>query len=132
MEAWLSLCDQHEVMANSALHYPKARGQAYFHAGLAVECALKAYIMRQERLNSWPSRVSRPDLFTHDLRRLLHISGIAISATDALAPAWNLVMQWDRNQGYDPAPMPERVARSWVDAAFGTDGVVTWLRAKLT
>jgi hypothetical protein len=113
----------------------KSRGlgsQTYFNSGLAVECALKAYIMRIERLNSWPSRASRPDLYTHDLRKLVQIAGIPVTPSNPIAAAWNLVMQWDRNQGYDPSPMPRRVALGWFEAAFGTDGAVTWLRMKLT
>jgi hypothetical protein len=131
-EAWLFLCQQHEEVAKLALTKTLTMAQAHFHAGIAVECALKAYIMRTERLNSWPSRSGRADLYTHDLRQLLNISALSISTGDPIAPAWNLVMQWDRNQGYDPTPMPERVAKGWVDAAFGREGVVTWLRAKLT
>ena len=88
--------------------------------------------MRIERLNAWPSRDARPDLYTHDLRKLLAIAGIGLDASHEIAAALHLAVQWDRNQGYDPKPMPTRVIDSWIEAAFGPEGAVTWLRTRLT
>ena len=110
----------------------KACAQAVQHAGFAVECALKAYIWHQERFNQWPSRETRPDLYTHSLVTLRTVAGIKVDPTEPSAPHWHIMLQWNRNQGYDPRPMPRKVARSYVDAAFGADGVATWLRQKLT
>ena len=108
-----------------------AAPQALFHVGFAAECALKALIMSRERLNGWPSKASREELYTHDLRVLARIAGVNLSATDIHAPSWHLVLQWDRNQGYDPQRMPRKVAKNWVEAAFGPDGVVTWIKLTL-
>jgi hypothetical protein len=108
-----------------------AAAQAYSHVGFATECALKAYIMWSERLNSWPDKGSRPDLYTHDLRKLVEIAGIELRTTDPIGPSWATVLQWDRGQGYDPNPMPRKVARSMIEAAFGEEGVVTWIRRTL-
>ena len=98
------------------------------HIGFSTEAALKAYFMRRERFNSWPTRAARPDLFTHDLRKLVAAAGIPLDPQDPIAPSWQVILQWDRNQQYDPRPMPARVASSWFDAAFGQEGVVTWIR----
>lgn len=87
--------------------------------------------MWKERLNRWPDRGARGELYTHDLRKLLEISGIDQSTRDPIGPSWAVVLQWDREQGYDPAPMPRKVARSMVEAAFGEKGVVTWIRKTL-
>ena len=127
-EGWFALARQHEITARAVVAHRVAAAQAVFHAGAGVECALKAYIMRRERLIGWPSRESRPALYTHDLRQLLREAGLVISPRDPAAPGWALVLQWDRNQAYDPAPVPRKVARQWVDSAFGPDGVVEWLR----
>jgi len=110
----------------------RAAAQGHFHAGIAVECALKAYIMRVERLNSWPSKEAREDLYTHDLRRLRAIAGIQLNPTALTASSWHVVLQWDRGQAYDPQPMPRKAARSMVEAAFGSSGAVTWIRLSLT
>ena len=127
-DEWFTLARQHEVTARAVVTSRVAAGQAMFHVGLAVECALKAYIMRKERLNGWPSRESRRDLYTHDLRQLLSASGLVIAHSDPIAPALSVILQWDRNQAYDPAPMPRKVARQWVESAFGPEGVNEWLR----
>lgn len=131
IEEWLALVQQHEDVARLVVEHKTAAAQAYFHAGAAVECALKAYIMHRERLNAWPSKEARPSLYTHDLRELQKAAGIQPKASDETAAAWHLVRQWDRNQGYDPKPMPRKVARAMLEAAFGRKGVVTWLRSRL-
>jgi hypothetical protein len=128
---WLNLARQHEVAARALAENRVAAAQAYSHVGFAAECALKAYIMWKEGLNRWPDRSSRSELYTHDLRRLVEIAGIRQSSRDPIGPAWAVVLQWDREQGYDPAPMPRKVARSMVEAAFGEKGVVTWIRKTL-
>jgi hypothetical protein len=87
--------------------------------------------MWEERLNRWPERSARSELYTHDLRKLVQIAGIERSTRDPIGPAWAVVLQWDRDQGYDPAAMPRKVARSMVEAAFGEKGVVTWIRKTL-
>jgi hypothetical protein len=132
VEGWLTLTRQHQDSAEMLSDDKSAAAQGYFHAGLAVECALKAYIMRRQRFNTWPSRQARPDLWTHDLRALREIAQIPLIAAAPVAAAWHIVLQWDRNQGYDPARMPRKVAKSMVEAAFGKNGVVTWIRQSLT
>lgn len=129
---WLSLCRQHEHAARAIVDDRVACAQAVHHAGFAVECALKAYICHVERFNQWPTRDSRPDLYTHDLRKLVALARIELKSAEPTAPSWHVMLQWDRSQGYDPKPMPRKVARSFVEAAFGTEGVATWLRQKLT
>jgi hypothetical protein len=124
----MALAEQHEQSARVLARDRVAAGQAYFHVGVAAECSLKAYIMWKERLNSWPDRSLRPELYTHDLRKLVQIAGIQLKTTDPLGPSWKVVLDWDRNQAYDPKPMPRRVALSMIEAAFGPKGVVTWIR----
>ncbi len=51
-DEWLSLAAQHEAAAPALADLKVAAGQALFHTGLAVECALKASIMKRERLDA--------------------------------------------------------------------------------
>jgi hypothetical protein len=127
-DEWFQLADHHRRTAQLVAKDKIAAGQACFHAGLAVECALKAYIMHRERLNGWPSREARQDLYIHNLRKLWEIAGLQLDTHSAQAPSWHLFLQWDRGQGYDPKPMPRKVAQSWIEAAFGPNGLVTWIR----
>ena len=85
---WLSLVRQHEVAAHRLADDRLAAAQAYFHVGFAAECALKAYIMWSERLNSWPDKGSRPELYTHDLRKLVEIARIELRTRDPIGPSW--------------------------------------------
>jgi hypothetical protein len=128
---WMALAQQHEKSARLLANDRLAAGQAYFHVGFAAECALKAYIMWKERLNTWPDNALRPELYTHDLRKLVRIAGIPLTTKDRVGPSWKVVLDWNRNQAYDPNPMPRRVARSMIEAAFGQEGVVTWIRETL-
>jgi hypothetical protein len=128
---WMALAEQHEKSARVLAGDRVAAGQAYFHVGVATECAIKAYIMGRERLNSWPDRALRPELHTHDLRKLVKIAGIQLRTKDPVGPSWKVVLDWDRNQAYDPNLMPRKVARSMIEAAFGPKGVVTWIRGIL-
>lgn len=129
---WLQLVTHHELVAVRLADDKLVAGQAVFHAGLSVECALKAYIWHVHRFNQWPEKSDRPDLYNHNLRKLKDIAGIKIKPTDSNAPSWHVMLQWDRNQGYDPKPMPRKVAKNYIEASFGEDGVVTWIRAQLT
>jgi hypothetical protein len=131
VEQWLALVRQHEVAAKEMCENKIAARMGYDHAALAVECALKAYIWHTERFNQRPSKDERPYLYGHNLRVLKDAAGIKIKSTDRQAPSWFVVLQWDRSQYYDPKPMPRKVARSMVEAAFGEDGVVTWLRQQM-
>jgi hypothetical protein len=128
---WLSLARQHEKAARLLAEDRVAAPQAYSRVGFAAECALKAYIMWSERLNSWPDRGSRPELYTHDLRKLVDLAGIELRTTDPIGPSWATVLQWDRGQDYSPNLMPRKVARSMIEAAFGDNGAVTWIRRTL-
>lgn len=131
VEEWLQKARAHEVSAKLLSDDKVAAGEALFHVGLGTECALKALIMRRHGLNGWPTRDLRPDLYTHNLRDLLVLADVQLSARDPRAASWKVVLDWDRNQGYDPKPMPRKVAKAWVEAAFGEKGAVTWIRMTL-
>lgn len=131
VDGWLALVAQHEELASAACESKIAAQQGYFHAVMAAECALKAYIWHIERFNQPPSREQRPDLFGHNLRVLKDKARISISRSDPGAPNWAVVLQADRNQYYDPKPMPRKVARAMFEANFGENGVVTWIRRQL-
>jgi hypothetical protein len=126
VDEWLALVrHQHEAAAKLMCEDKNAARMGYDHAALAVECALKAYIWHIERFNQPPEPGDRPELFKHNLRVLKDKGGIIIKPTDANAPSWFVVLQWDRSQYYDPKPMPREVAKAMVEAAFGPRGVVT-------
>ena len=130
-DEWLRLARQHELTARAMASSREAASQGFWHAGIAVEATLKAYIMARERLNGWPSKELREDLYTHDLRNLMRTAALSVPQRGPTRASWHVALQWQRNQGYDPAVMPRKVAQGMVDAVFGVDGVVTWLRENM-
>lgn len=78
---------------------------AYYLAGYAVECALKACIARKTRSEDFPPR-DASKLYTHDLARLLELSGLQAGFTQArkadprLNEYWLVVKDWTEESRY--------------------------------
>lgn len=131
VEEWLMLVEQSEAAACLTIDNRLACSRGYQECGFAVEYMLKAYIMRKERFNSWPTREARKDLYTHDLRKLKAIAGITSQLDDPNLAEWLEVEEWDRSQGYSPKLMPRKKAKDFYESVFGKNGVVTWLRQNI-
>jgi hypothetical protein len=56
-----------ELAAARALAGKRLWSAAYYHAGMASEFAIKWRIMHSSRMNRWPSRQERRELYSHDL-----------------------------------------------------------------
>ena len=124
---WLTLGNRYRLDA-LLMKRNKQYASCWRETGFAVECFLKAAIMSKERWNRFPSRESRPDLYTHDLRRLLELLSIDLKTLHShpVAPKLNTVLGWKRSHGYNPTAMSEKYASAIFEAAFD-DGVVEWL-----
>ncbi len=122
-----------KLSAARRLHQTRHLTEAYEQAGYAVECALKARIMRHERLNQWPSRQRRRDLYTHDLALLLTMAGLEDRVLAAMADgsdigvAWSIVKEWSVDVRYTRAMRP-KLARDmvWAVSSSGA-GLVSWI-----
>jgi hypothetical protein len=102
-------------------------------AGFAIECCLKAAIMKREGLNRWPDKNSAPDLWTHSLRDLfgrLGIDPVKFDHKNPVAPAMKMVLDWRRDHGYAVGKVPIRLAKDMCEASFGSNGVVEWLAGR--
>ncbi len=102
---------------------------AFYHAGFAVECALKCRIMRAQRLNQWPEKGS---FHIHDLTKLAgyaQVTGLLLAEIGALSPigiAWQVAKDWSISVRYDPRPFPVRRGADMVKAV-GEQGLLEWL-----
>lgn len=122
-------CNAKRAVAQAMVENRNHCREAWVASGAAVEFALKAVIFRREKFNAWPSKAHRPELHTHDLRKLFDLAGIDLKAAPReVRPAIRVVLDWDRNHDYNAAPMPRMVARGMVEAAFGPSGLVEWLK----
>jgi HEPN domain-containing protein len=112
---------------------------AYYVAGYAAECALKAFIVRDaERTGSVfeDKRLASQLLesfFIHDLEKLFKVAnleadfGIARGANRALDTYWQVVKGWKETSRYQQKGQPE--AEALVQAInHDPDGVMKWLR----
>ena len=86
--------------------------------------------MHNERLNTWPSRESRPDLYVHNLKQLAIAARIVVLPTEVVAPAWKTVLDWKRDDSYISQRMSRKIARELVEAGFGSEGVLPWLLSR--
>jgi len=107
---------------------------AYYLAGYAVECGLKACIARRTQRYEFPSRHTVNESHTHDLEKLLRLAGLERAlAQDARARAalgvnWDTVKDWTEQSRYDVA-MDMRRARDLYRAITGRrDGVLPWVQ----
>ncbi|MBO0904681.1 hypothetical protein [Jiella sonneratiae] len=125
---WWSLVDEKQQLAAFAVEQRITR-QVYELSGFGMEFALKAHIMGYEGLDGWPDRSSRPELYDHNLNRLLRYSGLDLATIPPdIAPNFRLALNWRRDHGYSSAKPSIIVARQIFDATFGAKGAVTWLR----
>jgi hypothetical protein len=81
---------------------------AYYLAGYAVECALKACIAQEFRQHDIPDKKLVNDVYTHDVNKLLDLAGLRPTlrqdavAHPALQTNWNVATDWKETAGYDP------------------------------
>ena len=109
---------------------------AYYIAGYAIECGLKACIARQIKQYEFPptARFSR-DVFTHDLRDLVKHAGMVefltetVEASEQFGRNWATVTKWSEESRY------QRTSRKDAEELLGAitedvDGVMTWIRQR--
>jgi HEPN domain-containing protein len=107
---------------------------AYYLAGYAVECGLKACIARQTRQHDFPPEPRTvADMYTHDLDKLISRAELRVQlqaemiSDPACADNWRTVRAWSERSRYDrwSATEAERLHLAIVDRRHG---VLRWLR----
>ena len=106
---------------------------AYYLAGYAVECGLKAVIALSFRETVIPSRKFVNDIHTHDLVSLVALSGLkqnldlARGTNPSFAANWNFVAGWKETARYETidAFTANRMLVAVGDPQFG---VLQWLK----
>ena len=109
---------------------------AYYLAGYAVECGLKACIARTIGQYEFPrtARFSR-DVFTHDLQELVKHAGLNEPLAEKLGGSkefrqnWAAVTKWTEESRYR-AVLPEDTVALLGAITEETDGVMAWIRQR--
>lgn len=148
---------EERILDASALIAGGRWSYAYYTAGYAVECALKACVLSRMGQTGWifsEPRVRIEDVFTHSFDKLVRIAGLHDELTNrlkmsaaavssplasgaaavaipppgpAFAAYWSVVYRWDVSSRYTTTTEAE--ARELVAAITDiNDGILPWLR----
>ena len=108
---------------------------AYYLAGYAVECALKACIAKLMKAEEFPDRSFAEKCWTHNLPQLLSLAGLkddldtAARADLDLADNWSFVKEWNESSRYARATKAK--AQNLYDAITDKKhGVLPWLKRR--
>lgn len=105
---------------------------AYYLAGYAVECALKARIAADFRAHEIPDLKRVQNIYSHDLTALLSLAGLRdlLEAEKDNNPnlyrRWAIVKTWSEKARYDI--WTDENASAILGAIDGDEGLLQWLR----
>ena len=78
---------------------------AYYLAGYAVECALKACIAKKFREHEFPDKAFVNSVYSHDFHELLNHAGLGndpeIAPKSKLWDRWSIVKRWKETTRYE-------------------------------
>jgi HEPN domain-containing protein len=127
-----------EAKALLAAGFPEG---AYYLAGYAVECALKACIARKTQEFDFPEKKRVNDSHTHDLGKLLVLAGLSedlqlgFTANARMEMYWGIVRDWSEESRYEmfQGSEAERIQLATlmiqaIGAQYG--GVMQWIKQR--
>ena len=108
---------------------------AYYLAGYAVECALKACISKRTREHDFPEKKLVNDSHTHDLGKLLQLAelkvelDLVIEADPAMRSNLETVQDWSENSRYQKKTDQDAIALlTAIEDQKG--GLLPWIRLR--
>jgi len=108
---------------------------AYYLAGYAVECALKACVAKGVKRYDFPEKGLSDKVFTHDLPALLKLSKVntdlkaEYKRNPRFAACWDGVVQWSEASRY--SVWTKNQAEALLDAIVRRkDGVMPWIKQR--
>ena len=112
-------------------HWPGA----YYLIGYSVECALKACVSKQVKRYDFPDKRLANEAFTHDLEKLIKVSGLAPifdrdrKTNPNLELNWAVVKDWKESSRYE-ITTTEAQARDIFFACTGRNGILPWIKRR--
>jgi len=107
---------------------------AYYLAGYAIECALKACIAKQTKEYDFPDKEIVNRSWTHKLGELLNLAELKdrlekdMKSNKDLDTFWAIVVNWEEKKRYDLGVTQEE-ANNLCDAISDpANGVLQWLK----
>jgi HEPN domain-containing protein len=80
---------------------------AYYLAGYAVECALKACIAKRTREHDFPEKKLVNESHTHDLGKLIQLAELKVDldaemqGNPAMLSSWDAIQDWSETSRYE-------------------------------
>jgi HEPN domain-containing protein len=109
---------------------------AYYLVGYTVECALKGCVAKQIPRYDFPDRKLANEAFTHDLEKLMKLSGLApelekeMKTNKSLELNWAVIKDWSEAVRYE-IEINETQARDLYSACTARrNGVLNWIRRR--
>jgi HEPN domain-containing protein len=108
---------------------------AYYLAGYAVECALKACIAKLINAGDFPDKKLAEKSWSHEIEKLVDAAELKTDRdNDALANP-NLAVNWTTTKDWNEKSRYELKSRIEAEAVFAAitdtnDGVLPWIRAR--
>jgi len=106
---------------------------AYYLAGYAVECALKACIAKQTQRQEFPDKKRVDDSYTHDLAKLARVANLEndlkkeTQLNSAFDSYWSFVVGWSEAARYQFVT-PESATNLYNAITDRQHGVLSWLK----
>lgn len=127
-----SIAEERAKDAEALLNASQWSG-AYYLAGYAVECGLKACIARQIAQHEFPDKELALRCFTHKIEKLVEVANLQavrgndVAANSARGTSWLVVKDWDETARY--RLWSESAAVDLVNAVVNPlNGVLPWIR----
>lgn len=133
--AFILLAELRIVEAEALLGHGMYDG-AYYLAGYAVKCGLKACIAKLTNLDDFPrSPEFAKECFTHIIEKLVKSAELVdqrdvdIVANQVLSTNWGIVKKWRESSRYERKSKDE--AETLISAITdATDGVLKWIKQR--
>ncbi|MEO5923534.1 MAG: DNA-binding protein [Bryobacteraceae bacterium] len=105
---------------------------AYYLAGYAAECAIKACIAKQTEKHDFPDKKKANDSWVHDLSLLIQVAGLKDTLRETMIQhpefnaRWQVVQEWNEKSRYQNST--QAAAEKLLDALkHPRHGVIQWL-----
>jgi HEPN domain-containing protein len=116
-----------------ALNRAGLHAGAYYLAGYAVECALKACIAKRVRRHDFPDKATVQASWTHSLQDLVKAAELKapldseVAANSQFAANWATVSQWRESVRYDTGVAPNFASDIISAISSRATGVLPWI-----
>ena len=110
---------------------------AYYLAGYALECLLKACIAKQVKEFDFPDKKLANDSYTHKLANLLITAGLKLELSEQekqneeFKLNWAVVIEWSEESRYECAITKQEAHNLFTAITDNESGILPWLKKYL-